>query len=72
MGRDQYVRVSEPGFLYPFGHRAAWITVTERKVVDRADATAFLWQREFIVVRQPVRSFTGHDSPWAQVALSRW
>ena len=69
MGRDQYVRITFPGFLYPFGHSAAWVRVTERKVVNTADAVAYLWQREFVIVREPVRSFDGHDSPWAQVVV---
>ena len=72
MGRDQYVRVAEPGFLYPFGHKALWVTLTERKIVagDAADgAVAALWQREFIVLRQPTRSYPGHRSPWGQVTV---
>lgn len=69
MGRDQYVRVAYPGFLYPFGHRAMFVVVTERKVANRADAVAALWQRSFIVVRQPSRSYPGHDSPWAKVSI---
>ena len=69
MGRDQYVRVAQPGFLYPFGHKALWVTVTERKVTNRADAVAYLRQKFFIVIREPVRSYGGHDSPWSQVAI---
>jgi hypothetical protein len=30
MGRDQYVRVVYPGYLYPLGHSAALVKVTER------------------------------------------
>lgn len=69
MGRDTYVRVEEPGFLFPFGHKCVFVTVTERKIVNRAPATAFLWQRKFIIVRQPTRDYDGHDSPFAQVTL---
>ena len=32
MGRDQYVRVVYPGYLYPFGHQAALVKLTERKM----------------------------------------
>ena len=69
MGRDSYVRVTEPGFLYPFGHRAVWVTVSERKVLDRSQGVAYLWRRNFIIVRQPSRSFAGHDTPLGQVTL---
>ncbi|MEP6629657.1 MAG: hypothetical protein ABJA89_04265, partial [Lapillicoccus sp.] len=69
MGRDQYVRVSYPGFLYPFGHRAAWVKLTERKVEARGDEVAALFQRFFLIVRQRSRSYTGHDSPFVQVVL---
>ena len=32
-GRDHYVRIVYEGFLYPFGHRATLVKVTERKVL---------------------------------------
>jgi len=59
MGRDTYVRVVEPGYLFPYGHRAALITVTERKFqpTPAGHMAAYLRQRKFIVVRQPERSF---------------
>ncbi len=33
-GRDHYVRIVYEGHLYPFGHRAALIKVSERKIRD--------------------------------------
>lgn len=69
MGRDSYVRITQPGFLYPFGHRAVWVTVTERRVVDRAQGTAYLWRREFIIVREPTRTYAGHDTPFGRVTV---
>ena len=49
----------------PFGHRASLVKVTERKIRDvtkAATATitplAYLVQRMFIVVRQPLRDYT--------------
>jgi hypothetical protein len=58
-GRDQRVRVVEAGFLYPYGHAAALVTLTERKVGAYAPAgtAAFLRQRRFIVLREPERRF---------------
>jgi hypothetical protein len=56
MGRDHYVRVVYAGRLYPFGHRASLIKVTERKFHSKKKGNAaFLRQRMFIVVREPYR-----------------
>jgi len=59
LGRDHYVRIVYEGFLYPLGHRAALIKITERKIVDdpKRGTLAHLFQRMFIVVRQPLRNF---------------
>src|SRR5690606_33628186 len=69
MGRDHYVRIVNKGVLYPFGHAVVKITVTERKfhngatrggtpVIEQEPGNvAALRQREFIVVRQPLRTF---------------
>jgi hypothetical protein len=56
IGRDHYVRVVYAGYLFPFGHRASLVKVTERKFQRRPRATsdeAFLRQRMYIIVRQP-------------------
>jgi hypothetical protein len=61
-GRDHYVRVVYEGYLYPFGHRASLVKVTERKFVAADDpsvpagpysVTAYLRQHMYIVVREP-------------------
>lgn len=58
MGRDHYVRVVYKGFLFPFGHRASLIKVTERKFHKTGGyMTAYLRQRMFIVVRQPLKEY---------------
>ena len=59
-GRDHYVRVVYEGFLYPFGHRASLVKVTERKVHaphgtdgnPDDSPVAYLRQRMYIVVRE--------------------
>jgi hypothetical protein len=55
-GRDHYVRIVYDGFLYPFGHRATLVKVTERKVVPPGGgittATAYMMQHMYIVVRE--------------------
>jgi hypothetical protein len=62
-GRDHYVRIVYEGYLYPFGHRASLVKVTERKIRDVSLATggttplAYLVQHMYIVVRQPQRFY---------------
>ena len=60
-GRDSYVRVVFLGYLFPFGHRAVRVQVTDREfwVDDAGDTTAFLVSREYIVVTQPVITYAG-------------
>jgi hypothetical protein len=62
MGRDHYVRVVYKGLLYPFGHRASLIKVSERKFHhDRPGNPAYLRQRLFIIVRERERLFAHPD-----------
>ena len=79
MGRDYYVRVIYAGFLFPFGHAASLIKVTERKFEDIPEnkgRAAYLRQRFFIVVREPVKTYPGsqqrhegRDFPFTQVEI---
>ncbi len=61
-GRDHYVRIVYDGYLYPFGHRASLVKVTERSV-KAPDGTigpspvAYMRQRMFVVVREPEVSY---------------
>ncbi|MGM0385865.1 MAG: hypothetical protein ACQERF_07800 [Actinomycetota bacterium] len=68
MGRDSYVRVVYPGFLFPFGHRADLVKLTERKIHEPT-RTAYLRQRYFIVLRETVRAWEERDTPLTQVTL---
>jgi hypothetical protein len=67
MGRDHYVRVVYKGYLFPFGHRASLIKVTERKFRPIADGpqrgqiAAYLFQRMYLVVREPERDYAAVD-----------
>jgi hypothetical protein len=70
MGRDQYVRVVYPGYLYPFGHQAALVKVTERKMKQVSPSYAGLYQRKFLVIGEPVRTYADtHDFPFIQVGI---
>jgi len=60
MGRDTYVRVVYKGYLFPFGHQASLIKVTERKFHrNKPGNPAYLRQRMYIVVREPERTYLG-------------
>lgn len=59
MGRDHEVKVVYAGFLLPFGHRASLVKVTERKIyAGPGGRVAYAFQRMFIIVREPEKSFT--------------
>jgi hypothetical protein len=70
MGRDQFVRVDVPGYLYPFGHEAVLVTITERKIKSVTDPQARLYQRKFILVSEPVKRYTHHDLPLSEVRIA--
>jgi hypothetical protein len=62
LGRDQYVKTSYKGFLFPFGHRAMFITVTFRVFEVGDDGiTAALRQIYYVVVREPTVSYVQGD-----------
>src|SRR5262249_52896216 len=60
-GRDEYVKFDQPGLLWPLGHLATQVTITERKFVDTPTGLvgAYLRQRMFIKIKQPVRDYRG-------------
>jgi hypothetical protein len=61
MGRDHYVRVVYKGFLFPFGHRASLVKISERKVEPSpsGDPVAYIRQRMFLVLRERERTYGG-------------
>ena len=61
-GRDHYVRIVYEGELLPYHNRAALVKVTERKFKEQGGLiVAQLFQRNFIVVREPEKRFTDDD-----------
>jgi hypothetical protein len=75
-GRDHYVKIVYEGHLYPFGHRAALIKVTERKFIDLAlqngsPPVALFIQREYIVVREPEKLYRGNLGGNADIFAGR-
>ncbi len=66
LGRDHYVKVVYKGFLLPFGHAASLVKITERKFRKGQDGNqiAYLFQRMFIIVRQPEKNFPAPFQPF--------
>ena len=66
MARDYYVRVVYAGYLFPLGHAASLVKVTERKFEDQPGGgrVALLRQRYFIIVRQKTRFYPGANQPY--------
>ncbi len=60
LGRDNFVKVVRAGFLYPFGHKAALIKITERKF-DQATRAAVNRQRMYVVVTEPQKFYQRND-----------
>jgi hypothetical protein len=77
-GRDQYVRVVNYGYLFPFGHRAAWVKIFERKFSGDANNTAYLIEQDYVVVTQQLRQYSslwsaasrGRDLPLTEIEIS--
>jgi hypothetical protein len=69
MGRDQYVRVVYPGYFFPTGHRATIVKITERRMPDAANPNAYLFQRKFVAVSQPVRTYDDRRMPFKQISI---
>ena len=70
LGRDQHVEVAYPGYLYPFGHRATLVKVTDRKMKEAAPSIAALYQRKFLVIGEPIRVYPDQRNlPFSQVEI---
>lgn len=74
-GRDHFVRVVLKGYLYPFGHRAALIYETERRVEpvpgNPNRRAAYLRKQRYIVILEPERQFPGPEAYTAQSQKER-
>lgn len=76
-GRDHYVRIIKEGYLYPFGHRAAFITVTERKVVPSNGSTipyptAYLKQYLYVILREKEKTYPTSSYQFAGREMPLW
>ena len=84
IGRDQYVKTVRKGYLFPLGHRATLVTITERKLAHAPGILfasaggandggqglyAYMRQRVFIVVREPVKQYGHRAMPFRKVEV---
>ncbi|MGG5257541.1 hypothetical protein [Phycicoccus avicenniae] len=70
-GRDQYVRVVYPGYLFPLGQPTVRVKLTQRSIRPLTDPRAGLVQRQFLVVIDPFRDHTTvHGFPWRSTRIS--
>src|SRR5579875_2084328 len=60
-GRDSYVKVVRAGFLYPFGHKAVWVVISEREfqASPERDVVAYLVQRQYVQVAERPKTYPG-------------
>ncbi|ARP85291.1 hypothetical protein [Bordetella genomosp. 9] len=76
-GRDHYVRIVYDGCLFPLGHRASLVKVTERRFEDNGPGpVALLRQYAYVVVREPVRTYPrgaypgdGREMPFTRIEI---
>ncbi|MER7582392.1 hypothetical protein [Kitasatospora sp. NPDC097691] len=59
LGRDFHVKVAATGALFPFGHRAVYVEVTDRRFDGTDPAVAALHRQSFLIVTEPVRDDYG-------------
>jgi hypothetical protein len=82
-GRDNYVRVEQSGMLFPWGHAASLVLISNRKFLANANSvggarTAYLWQKAFLIIRQPVvdyltpSKFNTYAEVYTSSGLSNW
>ena len=79
LGRESYVRTVHQGYLFPFGHRAALTTVTQRQIASHFPLqTAELAQQSFLTILEFARFYDGlaaypgmgREMPFVQVNIA--
>ncbi len=74
-GRDQFVRVVLRGHLFPWGHAANWVRVSERRFSGDGFNSAWLYETDYIVITKPVQDYGklagmptgGRDLPYTRI-----
>lgn len=76
-GRDHYVRLVYDGCLFPLGHRASLVKITERRFEEVGGApVALLRQFVYVIIREPVREYPplnyphqGREMPFTRIQI---
>ncbi len=67
-GRDQYVKLVTRGWMFPLGHEAALLQISEREIlndpVNSAWADAYVGIRFFIKIIQPTKTYPAPGQPF--------
>jgi hypothetical protein len=66
LGRDIVVEIVYKGFLFPLGHRASLVKLTERRFVvvpGRSSPVAVLVQRKFLRIGKPDKHYQAEGQP---------
>jgi hypothetical protein len=73
LGRDDYVRTVREGFLYPYGHRAAKETISQRRIRSMGPSGSADLRKEptTITIREPERRYAGRSMPLKTVLLHK-
>lgn len=63
LGRDQFMKLVEKGYLWPTGHKAVLITISERKFQKTTEGkvVAYVRIRQYVAVRDPLITLSGNE-----------
>lgn len=70
LGREHYVKVVTRGFLFPLGHEASLISISERQIdVKSGNGYAVVRKREYLVLKQKTRRYGSYAFPFSSVTV---
>jgi hypothetical protein len=70
LGREHYIKVVQSGYLFPLGHKASLIEISERQIdVRNGNGHALIRKRQYLVLREKTRQFNSRAFPFASVTV---
>ena len=71
LGREHYAKVVERGNLFPFGHEAALIVISEREIRANSSGNGFalVRKRQYLVVKQKTKRYEDRAFPFGSVTV---
>ena len=70
MGRDQFVKITYPGYLCSPGNCTSFVKETERLIESATNPVARLRTRYYFVVTQRTVTFANNDFPFTSITIS--